>query len=82
MSLCPHQARDIGTLLYHAEELGRSCRVTSEEVSKLGLTMMMPCDLSEADAALWKASYIRFLFREDLIEARCPACGHYATRAN
>jgi hypothetical protein len=29
-----------------------------------------------------KREYVSYLFREEIIAARCPACGHHATKGN
>jgi hypothetical protein len=79
LMLCPHQARDARQMFFHARQLGRRCRVTSE-VRTLGLTTLMPCDLNAADRAKWREQYVRLLLSEDIIEARCPTCGHEAVQ--
>ena len=70
--LCGHQLREVGEMLYHARHLGRICGVMAHEVKA--------CNLSVADLTQWKRVYVRFLFRENIIEARCPTCGHEAVQ--
>jgi hypothetical protein len=81
-TLCQHQARDARNLFFHARQLGRRFSVTADEVRTLGLTTLMPCDLPAAERRKWRRDYVSYLFREKIIEARCAACGHHATRAN
>jgi hypothetical protein len=80
--LCSHQLREVGEVLVHVRQLGEICGVKAHEVRAYGIRNLMPSDLSISERRQWKREYVSYLFREEIIAARCPACGHYATRAN
>jgi hypothetical protein len=80
--LCSHQLREVSEVLEHVRHLGEMCSVKSHEVRIYGIRNLMPHDLSDRERRQWRRDYIEYLFREEIIAARCPACGHHATRAN
>jgi hypothetical protein len=52
----------------------------AHEVKANNLNHLMPCNLSVADRMQWRRNYVRFLFRERLVNRRCPTCGHQAVQ--